>query len=115
MSITAYGNRESLDGMNMIRGTTPTFILTVEGVDLLEAKNVYATFVQKNNKLTKTGQDIEVSSNQVEVYFNQEESLRFSTGAIMIQLNWTYENGSRACTDIVSTDVGKNLEEGVLA
>ena len=99
----------------MIRGTTPTFILTVDGVDLTMAKNVYVTFAQRNTKLTKTGQDIEVSSGQVEVYFSQAESLKFSTGAIMIQMNWTYDDGSRACTDIVSTDVGKNLEEGVLA
>lgn len=100
----------------MYRGTTPTFILTVDGsVDLTEAKNVYATFVQKDIKLTKTGADLDVSSNEVDVYFNQAESLQFSTGAIMIQLNWTYIDGSRACTDIISTTVDKNLEDGVLA
>lgn len=100
----------------MYRGTTPTFILEVEGdVDLTLANNVYATFSQKNTVITKTGGDIIVRPNGVGVYFSQEESLKFKTGAIMVQLNWTYNEGRRSCTDIISVSVSKNLLDEVLA
>lgn len=100
----------------MIRGTTPTFqlILKDETIDLTEALNVYATFKQGSKVITKTGEDIDVSPTQVDVYMSQEETLGFRYGDIRIQLNWTYSDGSRACTKIVKKNVGKNLIERVL-
>lgn len=96
----------------MVRGTTPTFQLQItdETVDLTQATNVYATFKQESNTITKTGEDIEVTANQVDVYFTQKETLSFKAGTmIYCQLNWTYEDGSRACSNIISIAVGKNL------
>lgn len=99
----------------MIRGTTPTFQLKLNGdVDLTEADNVYATFEQGCYSTTKTGDDIEVSEDQVDVYFDQSESLKFRQGFVDIQLNWTFDNGKRACSNIVKISVGKNLIGKVL-
>lgn len=110
----------------MIRGTTPTFTLTLldDNVDLTEASNVYASFKQapKNNcfresseEVRKFGQDIVVRKNEVDVYFNQTDSLGFKEGRLYIQLNWTYSDGSRACSNIISVPVGPNLAEEELA
>lgn len=95
----------------MIRGTTPTFQLKLVGeeVDLTQANNVYATFKQEQVDITKTGEDIEVSSNQVDVYLSQAETLSFRAGTVYVQLNWTYDDGRRACSNIISINVGKNL------
>lgn len=100
----------------MIRGTTPTFQLKIadQTVNLTEARNVYATFEQRGKKLTKTGEDIEVTAQQVDVYFSQAESLQFEVGSVDVQLNWTYSNGARACTDIIRVTVGENLVPEVL-
>ena len=99
----------------MIRGITPTFQLKLNGdVDLTLADNVYATFQQGRNYITKTGDALEVSETQVDVYLDQSETLNFRTGRVEIQLNWTYEDGSRGCSKIVSMKVGKNLIERVL-
>lgn len=100
----------------MIRGTTPTFELKIadETVDLTEAYNVYATFSQCGKSLTKTGDDIEVTARQVDVYFTQAESLMFAPGAIEIQLNWTYANGSRAATRKIKAIIEDNLLGEVL-
>ena len=107
----------------MIRGTTPTFTLSLQDqtVDLTQALNVYATFEQtrKNScppvfKITKTGDALEISEHSVDVYFTQEESLQFVPGTIQIQLNWTYSEGERACSNIISIAIGRNLEGGVL-
>lgn len=112
----------------MIRGTTPTFklMITDETLDLRTVNHIYATFEQGNNVITKTGEDLTVTvteetveqktvyENEVDVYFNQTESLSFKAGNIYAQLNWTYIDGNRACTNIVSIKVGSNLIGSVL-
>lgn len=100
----------------MIRGTTPTFQLTIndETVDLTSADNVYVTFADKCWSITKTGEDLDVSTNQVDVYLSQEETLSFPKGNVYVQINWTFDNGKRACTTIASVKVTKNLIERVL-
>lgn len=106
----------------MIRGTTPTFTLNMldETLDLRQAVNVYATFRQRETLLTKTDLDITVTQeseylrNTVLVYLTQEESLKFNAGSIEVQLNWTYADGSRACSNIVTIAVSNNLEGRVL-
>ena len=101
----------------MIRkGTTPTFklILDDESVDLTQARNVYATFKQNQNEITKTGEDIAISEREVDVYLNQTETLSFTYGKIEIQLNWTYGNNERACSNIVTVNIANNLIERVL-
>ena len=102
----------------MIRGTTPTFTLTLNDntIDLTQAVNVYATFKQGDKVLTKTGEDITVTAKTVEVYLNQEETLSFLAGSkVAIQLNWTYAEGKRACSNIVAVDINHNLIGSVLA
>lgn len=112
----------------MIRGTTPTFQLKIvdETLDLRLARNIYATFQQADNTLTKTGEDLVLTvteetveetttyTNQVDVYLSQEESLSFKAGNIYAQMNWTYADGNRACTNIISIKVGSNLIGSVL-
>ena len=99
----------------MVRGTTPTFILKITNdVDLTEAVNVYATFEQYYTKITKTGEDIEVTAHQVDVYLSQEETLQFAEGKVKIQLNWTYLDGRRACSNIIAVCVKANLVGEVL-
>ena len=101
----------------MIRGTTPTFKLKISdaSVDLTEANNVYASFSQDNVKIIKTGNDLVITAQEVDVYLSQEESLKFNVGTLDIQLNWTYESGKRAGTNIVSVVVKRNLIGKVLS
>ena len=99
----------------MVRGTTPTFILKFgNDIDLTLANNVYVTFEQYYTKLNKSGEDIEVTAHQVDVYLSQEETLKFAEGKAKIQVNWTYQDGKRACSDILVVDVGPNLIGSVL-
>jgi hypothetical protein len=100
----------------MIRGTTPTFQLKIndETVDLTNSDNVYVTFAYMGWSLTKTGEDIDVSAQQVDVYLSQEETLSFPKGNIDVQINWTFDDGKRACTTIATVKVTKNLIERVL-
>lgn len=94
----------------IIRGTTPTFTLTVsDAVDLSTAQGVYATFRQGADVITKSGDDIVVSAHSVDVYLTQAETLLFETGTVDIQLNWTFANGERAASTISSVAWDENL------
>lgn len=105
--------------MSIPRGTTPTFELTLESVDLTEAYNVYVSFSpggavgRLNPVLTKTGDDLTVAyeddTSTVSVYLSQEETLSFGTGKVNIQLNWTYPDGSRAASEIATFSLLTNL------
>lgn len=100
----------------MTRGTTPTFVLTLPGnVDLTAASNVYATFRRGEVCVTKTGADLTLTAATVSVYLNQEETLLFPAKSdVEVQLNWTYPDGGRACTEIATVRVERNLLPEVL-
>lgn len=97
--------------MSIARATTPTFVCTFEddGLDLTTANNVFVTFEQKTKSLTKSGDGIEVEAKKITIYLDQEETLRFSEGKVEVQANWTMANGRRACSDVVSIDLSKQL------
>ena len=102
--------------MSVARGTTPTYILTFEEetLDLTTANNVYVTFRKGAKVLTKTGDDIEVSAKQVEIYLNQKETLSFSTGDVEVQVNWTFAGGRRAASEVVTIPLSRQLLEKVV-
>ena len=100
----------------MVRGTTPTFRLYLndEYVDLTQAVNVYVSFEQKDVLITKTGEDLEILTDEVDVYLSQSETLKFIKADVEIQLNWTYLDGRRACSNIITIEVDRNLIGDVL-
>lgn len=100
----------------MVRGTTPTFQLTLtdQTVDLTQAEHVYATFKQLNTTITKTGEDLTVTPHEVDVYLSQEDTLKFLEKEVEVQLNWTYYDGRRACSKVKTVNVDRNLEGRVL-
>ena len=99
----------------MVQATTPTFILTLpDTVDLSQAANIYFSLRQKNVIIEKSNDDLTVDGQTVSVYLSQAETLQLVPGAAQIQLNWTYANGSRACSNIVSVQVTENLLKEVV-
>lgn len=86
----------------MVRGSTPTITLTVgdETLDLGTADNVYVTFTDNpgfgaKTVVTKTGSEISVSGNVVDVWLTEEESLSLANGSAAVQVNWIYyEDGN---------------------
>lgn len=99
----------------MVQGTTPTFILTLPNtVDLTAVSNLYFSLEQGSTKLQKTGSSLSIDGQNISVYLTQAETLKFNTGRANLQLNWTYPDGSRACSNIVSVTVGLNLIKEVV-
>lgn len=104
----------------MYKGTTPTFTLTLpEEIDLAYASNVYVTFShgEGSSKLTKTGEDLVIDRNVIDVFLTQAETLAFAGSAVFLQVNWTYQEGDvtkRAASEVVVLRLKENLEAGVL-
>ena len=104
----------------MVRYTPPTFTLTLpETVDLTAASEVFVTFARANGSevMTKTGDEIEVSEHEVNVFLSQAETARF-LGTVRLQLNWIYNEGGvvkRACSEIASVNVTGNLLDEVIS
>lgn len=99
----------------MVQATTPTFILTLpDTVDLSQAANIYFSLRQNGVHIEKTGEDLTVDGQTVSVYLSQAETIQLISGTAQIQLNWTYANGARACSNIVSVQVTENLLKEVV-
>ena len=103
----------------MIRGTTPTFTLTVTNggdLDLTTAIDVFVTLKQKGTTVTKTGTEISVQAKAVSVWLEQKDSLRFVTGPAEVQINWTYMDAEthqkrRAATKVKTIIIAEQLLE----
>lgn len=103
----------------MYKGTTPTFTLTFpEGTDFSLTSSVVCTFAKDDKTVAvKRDSDLVIDGNVIEVYFSQEETLKFPLGAIGVQVNWTYNDGGtakRACSTIAKVWVDANLYKAVI-
>lgn len=99
----------------MVQATTPTFILTLpQNIDLGEAAHVYFTLKQNDTEIEKSDADLTIDENEVSVYLSQAETLMLSVGRARIQLNWTYANGARACSNLAIVEVTENLLKAVV-
>ena len=102
----------------VVRLTTPTFIFRTEGnVDLTLAAEVHVTFSSYGVLLDKTGDDLDVSAQEISVYMSQADTYKLKPGRCEVMINWIYENGSRGSNDpehpIIFT-VDKNLLDRVI-
>lgn len=99
----------------MVQATTPTFILTLpDTVDLSLAANIYFSLKQGKVEIQKENDALVVDGQTVSVYLTQAETLQLSAGSAQIQLNWTYVDGSRACTNVATVQVTSNLLKKVV-
>lgn len=96
--------------------TTPTITITFtdDELDLTAASGVYVTLKQNNVELTKTGTDIAVSAKQIELVLEQDDTVKFAEGFVNIQVNWVFPNGKRACSDVQTIQMSRQLLKAVI-
>lgn len=97
----------------MYRGTTPTLTLTLpEGTDF-SGSTVYVSLSDdRRNELMRVT-DLDIEDNVISLFLSQEQTLALPN-RVLIQVNWTYGTGERACSNIVSFDTKRNLINEVL-
>lgn len=96
--------------MAIARGTTPLFHLMFPAeVDFGLANNIYVTFSRADTVITKKEPDILVTHTSIDVRLTQKETLMLGTGTVDIQVNWTYSNGLRAASSVISYEFSRQL------
>lgn len=107
----------------MINYTTPTIYLTVEEHDL-SGMDVYVSLEQGNIELTKSGDDItvtttthdQVTDTNISVPLTQQETAAFNfDGKVSVQVNFINSQGVRDATEIKKVSVFRNLLDKVIA
>lgn len=98
--------------MGAIRGTTPDYILTLEGYDLT-GKTTYVTLAQGRDTVTLTGDRLTVAVDQsgstVAFALTQEDTLAFSPGTVAVQLKAISESGNVDATGIGQIQIDRAL------
>lgn len=96
--------------MAFARGTTPTLTFEIESedLDLTNAEHIYVTIKYGNRLLTKADSDLIIAAKSIQLTLTQQETLAFGN-TVGVQVNWTYSNGARWCTDIVEYRVEDQL------
>lgn len=98
----------------MIRGTTPTHIFNVN-VDLSEAEVIYITYKQSESIVVeKEKADCTVSGETISVKLTQEDTLKFNTAPVEIQIRARFPDGSAIASNIMQTTVTRILKGGVI-
>ena len=99
----------------MVQATTPTFTLTLPNtIDLSEAEHIVFSLEQDFVSVHKDESDMTINENVVTVSLNQDDTVSLSKGFAKIQLNWTYDDGTRAATKVKTVDVSENLFRDVI-
>lgn len=98
----------------MYRGTTPLNIFTVDA-DLTTAEVIYITYTQGIVKvLEKTIEDIDITSTKLTVHLSQEDTLKFNSSNVMIQIRARFPDGTAIASNIIYTTVEQILKDGVI-
>ena len=103
----------------MFKGTTPSLVLTFDenlDFDFSDARSVTVTFSTDYRKviLEKTDEELTIDENTITIEFAQEETLSFSAGKMLVQVNAIFDDGTRICSDIQKITWEDNLKNEVM-
>ena len=103
--------------MGMIRGTTPTFEITVSGIELATARSIHVTLLQPGGKaMDFSGPSISIEGDVISVFLAQNRTLGLKSGIpLQIQVNGLDAVGSRWASEIVEINVTPQLLNEVIS
>ena len=94
----------------MYTGTTPTLTFTFADFDPSDADSVILTFSVGNRPFLELDEgDLTITSSAISVALTQAQTLAFPLGSVRCQINFLFDDGSRAATDIVHINIFQNL------
>jgi hypothetical protein len=101
----------------MYRGTTPHVRVRVKGVeDMAQLTKIYVTFAQKGVQIDKTGSDLTIDGDCIEMTLTQAETLSLKADKrVRVQLRATTKDGSAVASGISEVYVSEILKDGVIA
>lgn len=95
-------------------GTTPTYVLTFQGVDFTQADEIVVT-ISDMNEVKILELTPEATETTLSFSLTQEQTLAMPIGSCLIQVNWLYDGGNkRAASNKAKIDFRKNLKHEVM-
>lgn len=70
----------------MRRGTTPTLVINIKGIEMSDIAEWYVTLAQDGVQMTKTTEDITIEDETLKIPLTQEETMQFTAGEVSIQI-----------------------------
>ena len=99
----------------MVRGTTPTVKINIDGCDVTLLSKMFITLKQRNVEIEKTIEDITIlESNKVSFTLSQEETLLLNAGLVDMQFRGVDSSGVAVASEIFSSTISDILKEGVI-
>ncbi len=98
----------------MYRGTTPTMVLTIEGISEIDISQLYLSLRQFGNMIEKTLEDVELKGNVLYCTLTQEETLSLFEGKVELQIRIKSKSNVAYATNKIQVDIQDILKEGVI-
>lgn len=98
----------------MRRGTTPTIVINVKGIDMTEISEWYITVAQDNVQITKTNEDIEIEDTLIKMPLTQQETMRFKSGEVSVQIRAKTTEDVVIASGIQTIDIDRILYNEVI-
>lgn len=101
----------------MIRGTTPTIVLTIDtSLDLQKMKQIWVTFENLVHERTYIKEEVQIQSdNSLVIQLSQQDTLKFCEGTVSVQVRLLTEDDKAYATNIQTLSVKQILKEGVIS
>ena len=94
----------------MRRGSTPTLVCSIKGVDIMDIESPKVTLRQNDMVMIKTDFDINLERNAFDLYLSEEETMSFKPGLFHMQFEG-YVGAAKVKSPIKTYDVYDSLRD----
>lgn len=98
----------------MRRGTTPTLVINIKGIDMSTIAEWYITVAQDSVQITKTNADIEIEGTLISMPLTQQETMLFKSGEVSVQIRAKTTENIVIASGIQTIDIDRILYNEVI-
>lgn len=98
----------------MRRGTTPTLVINIKGIDMSTIAEWYVTVAQDSVQITKTNEDITIEGTQLSIPLTQQETMKFKSGEVSVQIRAKTTEDVVIASGIKTIDIDRILYNEVI-
>ena len=98
----------------MRRGTTPTLVINIKGIDMSTIAEWYVTVAQDSVQITKTGTDLTIEGTLISMPLTQQETMKFKSGEVSVQIRAKTTENVVIASGIETIDIDRILYNEVI-
>ena len=98
----------------MRRGTTPTLVINIKGIDMSTIAEWYVTVAQDSVQITKTGTDLTIEGTLISMPLTQQETMQFKSGEVSVQIRAKTTEDVVIASGIQTIDIDRILYNEVI-